>query len=198
MRKRRVSLIATPGVQPATALPRRCQLLSRRLFLWGLAGALAPVTPGRAGADTVRQLTLVRPATGESARKVPFWWEGAPYEQGLAELNWLLRDVQAEQVHPIDLRVYYLLALLQAELGGQPIIVKSGYRTKATNERLRQQGIDAARNSYHHHGRAADVSIRGVPPARVAMLGSELGLGGVGLYRNFVHLDSGPRRFWTG
>jgi hypothetical protein len=37
-----------------------------------------------------------------------------------------------------------------------------------------------------------------VPPARIAMLSSELGPGGVGLYHDFVHLDSGPRRFWTG
>jgi uncharacterized protein YcbK (DUF882 family) len=140
----------------------------------------------------------VRPATGESARKVPFWWAGAPYEQGLAELDWVLRDVDVEEVYPIDLRVYYLLGLLQAALGGQPIIVTSGYRTKATNERPRQQGIDAARNSFHLRGRAADVNIRGVAPARVAMLGSELGLGRVGLYYNFVHLDSGPRRFWAG
>jgi uncharacterized protein YcbK (DUF882 family) len=190
--------VATLEGQRATALPRGRQLLSRRLFLSGLACALAHVPPCRAGADTVRQLTLVRPATGESARKVPFWSAGAPYQHGLAELNWLLRDVQAERVHPIDLRVYYLLAMLQAELGGQPIIVTSGYRTEATNERLRQQGIDAARNSFHLRGRAADVNIQGVSPARLAMLGSVFGLGGVGLYRDFVHLDTGPRRFWTG
>jgi uncharacterized protein YcbK (DUF882 family) len=140
--------MATLEVQRATALPRGRQLLSRRLFLWGLAGALAPVAPGRAGADTVRQLTLVRPATGESARKVPFWCAGAPYEQGLAELGWVLRDVDVEQVYPIDVRVYYLLGLLQAALSEQPIIVTTGYRTKANNERLRQQGIDAARNSF--------------------------------------------------
>jgi uncharacterized protein YcbK (DUF882 family) len=141
---------------------------------------------------------LVRPATGEIARSVPFWWAGAPYAQGLAELDWVLRDVEVEEVYPIDLRVYYLLGLLQAALGGRPIIVTSGYRTKATNERLRQQGIDAARNSFHLRGCAADVKVRGMAPARLAMLGSELGLGGVGLYRDFVHLDIGPRRFWTG
>ena len=69
------------------------QLLSRRLFLAGIAGTLAGVAAGPAGADTIRQLTLVRPTTGEVARNVPFWWAGAPYEQGLAELNWLLREM---------------------------------------------------------------------------------------------------------
>jgi uncharacterized protein YcbK (DUF882 family) len=115
-----------------------------------------------------RQLTLVRPATGESARNVPFWWEGAPYQRGLAELNWLLRNVQAEQVHAIDLRVYGLLALLQAEFGGRPIIVTSGYRTKATNERLTR---------IIHEDQRAAVCRR----ARVRRLGGAIGEAGWGL-----------------
>ena len=72
---------------------RECQFLSRRLFLAGIAGTLAGIASGPAGADTIRQLTLVRPATGEVAWNVPFWRAGAPYEQGLAELNWLLREM---------------------------------------------------------------------------------------------------------
>jgi uncharacterized protein YcbK (DUF882 family) len=76
----------------------------------------------------------VGPDTNEIARDVPFWWAGGPYEQGPAELDWLMRDVQAGEVHPIDLRVYYLLAMVQGQFGGQPILITSGYRTKATNE----------------------------------------------------------------
>lgn len=159
---------------------------------------LVGLQTGSATARTVRRITLVRPASGEVGYDIPFWRDGAPDQQGLAELNWLMRDIRAAEVNPIDPRIYYLLAMLQAEVGGRPIIVTSGYRTKATNERLRQQGIDAARNSFHLRGRAADVNIRGVSPARLAMLGSLFGLGGVGLYRKFVHLDTGPRRFWTG
>jgi uncharacterized protein YcbK (DUF882 family) len=190
--------MATLEAQGATALPRERQLLSRRLFLRGVAGTLAGAAAGPASADTIRQLTLVRPATGEVARDVPFWWAGAPYEQGLAELDWLLRDVQAGEVHPIDLRVYYLLAMVQAQFGRRPILVTSGYRTGATNERLRRQGIDAARNSFHLRGCAVDIQMPGVAPASMADLGSLLGLGGVGVYANFVHLDTGPRRTWKG
>jgi uncharacterized protein YcbK (DUF882 family) len=129
---------------------------------------------------------------------VPFWWRDGPYENGLAELDWLMRDVGARQVKPIDLRLYYLLAVVQAEFGGRPIIITSGYRTKATNDGLRQQGIDAARSSYHLWGRAADIQIHGVPPPRMAALGSMLGLGGVGTYASFVHLDTGRQRAWKG
>ena len=177
---------------------RKCQLLSRRLFLWGIAGTLAGLAASPAGADTLRRITLVRPATGEVARNVPFWWAGAPYEQGLAELNWLLRDVQAEEVHSIDLRVYYLLAMVQAQFGRRPILVTSGYRTQRTNEQLRRQGIDAARSSFHLRGQAVDIQIPGVAPSSMAQLGLALGLGGVGVYATFVHLDTGPSRTWQG
>jgi uncharacterized protein YcbK (DUF882 family) len=140
----------------------------------------------------------MRPATGEVARDVPFWWAGAAYEPGLAELDWLMRDVQAEEVHPIDLRVYYLLAVVQAQFAGRPIFVTSGYRTEATNERLRREGIDAARHSFHLRGRAVDIQVPGVASRTLARFGLLLGVGGVGAYPTFVHLDTGPRRTWQG
>ena len=88
--------------------------------------------------------------------------------------------------------------MVQAQFGSRPIHVTSGYRTATTNERLWQQGIDAARNSFHLRGRAVDIQISGVAPARMAGLGLLLGLGGVGVYASFVHLDTGPRRMWKG
>ena len=170
---------------------------SRRAVLGGLA-ALAALGNGPAAAGIVRRLTLVRPATGEIARDVPFWQDGAPDQRGMAELSWLMRDIEAERVLPIDLRVFYLLAVTQAEFGDRPILVTSGYRTESTNERLRRQGIDADRNSFHLHGRAVDIRIPGVPAVRMAALGLQLGLGGVGIYPTFVHLDTGPPRLWRG
>lgn len=179
-------------------MPQERPTLSRRSLLSGVAGSLAGLADRSARADTVRRLTLVRPATGEVARDVPFWRAGAPYDQGLARLNRLMRDVRAEQVQAIDLRVYYLLAMVQAEFGGRLIFVTSGYRIRATNERLRQQGIDAARSSFHLRGRAVDIQIPGVDPADMARIGHLLGLGGVGVYATFIHLDTGPRRLWRG
>jgi uncharacterized protein YcbK (DUF882 family) len=179
-------------------LPRARLSLSRRALLSGAVGSLAGFAAGAVRAETMRRLTLVRPATGAVAQDVPFWWAGAAYEEGLAELDWLMRDVQAHQVQPIDLRVYYLLAMVQAEFGGRPILVTSGYRTQATNERLRRQGVDAARNSVHLRGRAVDIQVPGVEPRSMANLGLLLGLGGVGIYPTFVHLDVGPQRTWKG
>ena len=181
-----------------TAVPTEGLILSRRSLLSAVATGMVGIAAGPASAATLRRLTLIRPATGEVARDVPFWWAGAPYEPGLAELDWLMRDVHAEEMHPIDLRVYYLLAMFQAQFAGRPIFVTSGYRTQATNERLRRQGIDAARNSFHLRGRAVDIQVPGVAPGTMAKLGLLLGLGGVGIYPLFVHLDTGPQRTWTG
>lgn len=110
--------------------------MARRGFVGGLAAIIACV-PSFASAGAVRRLALVRTATGEALRDVPFWWDGAPYKPGLAKLDWLMRDVQAQRVRSIDVRVFYLLAMVQAEFGGRPILVTSGYRTRSTNERLR-------------------------------------------------------------
>jgi uncharacterized protein YcbK (DUF882 family) len=89
--------------------------MTRRALLGGL---IAAITCLLGFASAVRRLSLVRPATGEALRDVPFWWDGAPYEPSLVELDWLMRDVQAKQVRPIDVRVFYLLAMVQAEFGG--------------------------------------------------------------------------------
>lgn len=173
-------------------------ILSRRSLLSAVASGFVGTAARPASAAAVRELTLMRPATGEVARDVPFWWAGTTYKPGLAELDWLMRDVQAEEVHPIDLRVYYILSMVQAQFAGRPILVTSGYRTEVTNERLRRQGIDAARNSFHLRGRAVDIQVPGVAPRPLARLGLLLGLGGVGVYPTFVHLDTGPRRTWQG
>jgi hypothetical protein len=69
-------------------MPRGSLLLSRRLLLSAVAAGMAGIAARLASADALRQLTLMRPATGEVARNVPFWWAGAPYRAGLAELDW--------------------------------------------------------------------------------------------------------------
>jgi len=98
----------------------RQSVTSRRMLLGGLAAAMSLAVCGIASAGSIRLLTLVRRATGEVGREVPFWRDGAPDQHALAELNWLMRDVGAGQVRPIDVRVYLLLAVLQAEVGGRP------------------------------------------------------------------------------
>lgn len=81
-------------------------------------------------------------------------------------------------------------------LRGYRIVVHSGFRCC-----VRQLEIDGARKlrrSYHTIGQAADIEVVGVDVpslhAEARRWWLELGLGGVGYYPNFVHLDIGPAR----
>ncbi|MEM6492135.1 MAG: D-Ala-D-Ala carboxypeptidase family metallohydrolase, partial [Pseudomonadota bacterium] len=74
---------------------------------------------------------------------------------------------------------------------GRPMAVNSGYRSPAHNRR-----IGGAKRSYHVRGMAADIAIDGPEPDDLVAAARAFGIGGVGLYRSFRHLDIGPRRTW--
>ena len=70
---------------------------------------------------------------------------------------------------------------------GKPVHINSGYRSPEYNATLK----NASPHSQHCVGKAADIVIAGVPPARVAeiaecYLGSS---GGIGIYKTFTHVD---------
>jgi uncharacterized protein YcbK (DUF882 family) len=95
-----------------------------------------------------------------------------------------------------------LLEVLRAELGA-PIKVGSGYRDPAYNK-----SIGGAKASQHMAGRAADITVAGISPARVHAkvlalyeMGRLPSLGGLGSYETFTHVDirSAKRLVrWTG
>jgi len=93
------------------------------------------------------------------------------------------------RIHP---RLPAMLEKLRAYFNA-PVHSNSGFRTPSYNAR-----IGGAKNSYHVKGMAADVVIVGHSPEEVARAARELGFGGVGLYRNFTHVDVGPVRSWVG
>jgi uncharacterized protein YcbK (DUF882 family) len=81
-------------------------------------------------------------------------------------------------------------------LGGVPIVILSGYRTEAYNATLE----GAASKSQHVQGRALDIWHPAHEPVAVynilrdAQIRGQLpDLGGLGLYRSFVHLDVRPK-----
>lgn len=83
---------------------------------------------------------------------------------------------------------------VRALLGGQPIVILSGYRTEAYNATLE----GAASKSQHVQGRALDIWHPSLEPVAVwsaihAALDRLPLLGGLGLYRTFVHMDVRPR-----
>lgn len=75
---------------------------------------------------------------------------------------------------------------------GKPVYV-TGYRCKAYNDRV----PNAAPNSYHIYGQAADFHIDGVEPAEIAKYAESIGVKGIGLYDTFVHIDTREKKsFW--
>jgi uncharacterized protein YcbK (DUF882 family) len=180
----------------------------RRLLLSAACAAVTPAfalpPPQSAASDVLKELLAERRSLwlvrgGEQFQAT--WWSaerGYDRDQYL-QLCWALRDLQADRVFPMDHGLLDVLAGVQAWLaqGGvrAPLEIHSGYRTRATNQKLES----AALNSRHLVGKAADVTVPGVKNVKLAGMASVLGRGGTGFYpgRNFVHIDTGDERVWV-
>lgn len=66
----------------------------------------------------------------------------------------------------------------------EPIIVNSGYRCSKHNWQ-----VGGEEKSYHLQGLAVDIRVYGYSPEKLAQIGESLGFTGIGIYKNFVHLD---------
>lgn len=74
----------------------------------------------------------------------------------------------------------------------KPVTINSGYRCATHNK-----NVGGASNSYHTKGMAADIVVKGVTPAEVAKYAESIGILGIGLYDNFVHIDTRTKKsFW--
>ena len=75
---------------------------------------------------------------------------------------------------------------------GKPLVIGSGYRCTTYNSLVE----NAAKQSKHTMGMAADISIDGVAPAEIAKYAETLGIKGIGLYDTFVHIDTRTTKFF--
>jgi uncharacterized protein YcbK (DUF882 family) len=119
----------------------------------------------------------------------------------LGQLNRLLRDHRTGEVGTIDPALFDVLCEVAGSCHADPVFeVISGFRSTASNEMLRTQGGGVARQSLHLKGMAIDVRLRGVACSHLRDVGLELARGGVGYYpkSDFVHLDTGRVRTWSG
>lgn len=154
-----------------------------------------------------RVLNVTRPASGERA-KVLYWKDGEIIDSAYQELCHLMRDVNGKESAPIDPKLFETLwgaqAFIQRYGMVQPLEILSGYRTAKSNARLIEQGIPAARQSLHMHGKAADVRIASLNPEVLGELVRSFRQGGVGFYYRssasggWIHADTGVKRSWKG
>ncbi len=118
----------------------------------------------------------------------------------LQRVSRFLRDHYSGDVTTMDPGLLLQIQSLQQMLRADATVeIISGYRSPATNERLRRRGGGGvATRSLHLVGRALDIRLSGVPLAQLRDAALELRAGGVGYYprSDFVHIDTGRVRRW--
>lgn len=146
-----------------------------------------------------RVLTIARDGRVEQIRYA--FADGTLDRDGYVRLCFLLRDVRANRLFPMDPAVLDRMCGIQrwGEFYGKASVyrVTSGYRTVHTN--LHTEG--AAQNGQHPLGKAVDGFLEGIPFSQSAAMAVEFNRqGGTGVYlaKNFFHVDSGPGRRWLG
>ena len=110
------------------------------------------------------------------------------------------RDWRDDEVIAMDKNLINILVNICEPFVDNHGIVKvdvlSGYRTKRTNEKLRSKSRNVAKNSFHLKGRALDFRVPNVPIETLRDAANKEAIGGLGMYRNFIHIDTGPTRRW--
>src|SRR5690606_32992777 len=100
----------------------------------------------------LRELAFMNLHTGESLSAI-YWADGFYVPQGLAEINHILRDHRNDEVGAIAPRLLDLLYRLRAGFDTTlPFQVFSGYRSPASNDRLRVADPGVAKRSLHMEG----------------------------------------------
>ena len=179
---------------------------SRRLFLRQSVAAVSVgiFLPSMAHAATrlaehEKKLSLNNLHTGERLQSV-FWAEGNFIPESLREINYLLRDFRTDEMTEIDPELLMLVHRLHHTVdASRPAQIISGYRSPKTNAALRKNSSGVAKKSYHMKGMAIDLRIGGIDLKKLHKAAKSLKGGGVGYYpkSQFLHLDTGPVRYWT-
>jgi uncharacterized protein YcbK (DUF882 family) len=161
-----------------------------------VTGSVAPPQPVRA-ADA-RQLSFYHTHTRLSL-DVVYYENGRYVDSALDRINRFLKDFRTGDVTEINPELLDILHDVRNELGSNSTFeVISAYRSPKTNEMLRATTSGVARYSHHVKGNAIDVRLRGVRTKKLRDTAMQMHRGGVGFYENsdFVHMDTGPVRFW--
>lgn len=93
----------------------------------------------------------------------------------------------------IDLELVDILQEIRNHFG-KSVTINSGFRCKTHNK-----AVGGASKSKHLSGCAADIRVSEVAPSEVAKFAESIGVKGIGLYADFVHIDTRENKsFWYG
>lgn len=165
----------------------------------GFAPAPAvPETPPTLDLTSPRTLSLVNVNSNE-ALTVTYWSDGAYHRDALNKLNHFLRDSKTAEQTEMDPLLFDVLWQTMQQTGFHGTVeVLSAFRSPETNAWLASVSRGVARDSQHMNGNAMDIRFPGVPVFKIRQAARSLQMGGVGFYprSGFVHLDTGPIRYW--
>ena len=118
----------------------------------------------------------------------------------MKRFNYFCRDWRRNEVTNMDPQLICILAKICEESMHEGRVynveILSGYRTHKTNEMLRRSSAAVAKNSFHKIGKALDFRLPNVEPVSVMASAKDHAFGGLGMYKNFIHIDTGPERRW--
>ncbi len=194
-------------------LTQNSLITSRRSLLKGLVGVgmstlIAPsiiipqfakaceITSKVTSREVEKTLAFYNIHTGEHLKKCVFWAEGKFIPEGQAEIKKLFRDYRTGEQLDMDPNLLTLLQLSTQLETSEPFHLISGYRSPKTNAALRKKSKGVAHKSQHPLGKAADINVPGRCLKKMQTLAKNMKMGGVGRYKGFVHVDTGPVRCW--
>jgi uncharacterized protein YcbK (DUF882 family) len=138
--------------------------------------------------------------TGEKL-DIAYWENGSYLPDALREVNYVLRDHRNNEIHTIQPHLLDLLTALSQRMEVAPRFeVISGYRSPETNAMLHAESNEVAVMSLHTVGEAIDIRVAGQDLSYLHRAALGLDMGGVGYYpwSDFVHVDIGRVRQWSG
>ena len=192
-----VQVVHPPAARHSTAKPATTPQSLRGSRYGGFAPS-APVAPPELDLTSPRSLSLLNVNSKEELT-VTYWSDGTYHRDALDQLNHFLRDSQNGQQTEMDPMLFDVLWHTMNVTGYHGTVeVLSAYRSPTTNAWLASVSRGVARDSQHMNGNAMDIRFPGVPVFKIRQAARSLQMGGVGFYprSGFVHLDTGPIRYW--
>ena len=189
---------AQPASKPSAKPPAKPQVRAARYGGFVMVPPAAPPPPPTLDLTSPRMLSLVNVNTDE-ALSVTYWANGAYRRDALDKLNNFLRDSREGGTTEMDPQVFDVLWHTQMHVGFSGAVeVLSAYRSPTSNAWLASVSRGVASDSQHMNGNALDIRMPGVPVFQIRQVARSLGMGGVGFYPHsgFVHIDTGPVRYW--
>lgn len=179
---------------------KRREFLKTSIGLVSTFGFSAGIQAGTVLDAAPRRLAFHHLHTGETI-DCQYWKNGRYDPVALEDIDHVLRDWRTGDVRQMNRELLDLLTLVRNTLNSDKAYgIISGYRSPRTNAALRARSSGVAKLSQHMQGKAVDVRLAGASSAILHKVARRLALGGVGYYRksDFVHLDVGRPRHWSG